>query len=79
MSGKKNSVNSNFIIAGLITAVLISLIFYSGEINAIPYSIYEKIRPDGKGELAFIIVFDVLGSLVFFWIIYKILNILWKR
>jgi len=79
MNKKRRSVNSNFIIAGLITLIFISLIFYSGEINAIPYSIYEKIRPDGAGETFFIIVFDILGSLLFFWIVYKILNILWRH
>ncbi len=53
---------------------LFMVLYTSSGLNFIPYLIHEAISPGGAGETNFIIVFDVLFSILLFWLAYKLFD-----
>lgn len=67
-------------VASLIVALLFLkyLMAPNNGFNLIFYSIHESISPGGSGETSFIRTLDVLSSIIFFFLCYKLLMILLK-
>ena len=65
--------------AAIALGVFIYFLFiHNSPINMIPYSIYERINPNGPGEIAFIVLFDIVSGGLLFWIVYKTIKALWS-
>ncbi len=64
----------SIILALAITAFfLIEVLSSPSGFNFLPYLIHESIKKGGEGEGTFIRIFDLCFSVLFFWIVYKII------
>ncbi len=74
----KKGYSASFNLASIITAVFIIILLLPGG-NMISDSIYKKINPSGSsfGESVFIFFFNIVCGAILFWLVYKILKLLW--
>ena len=71
----------SFIIAFVLGSIFLILTVFSSEsmFNFIPYLLHESISPGGAGETNFIIGFDIVISVLVFYIAYKVANLVLTR